>query len=393
DKKKKDRLNIVIRKGNSRIWRNIEGTAINFLKEELEIYLEHFKFRNPFPKETVILPGEDITREQLESKPRSRKGFLISEFYSSGQKKKYITMMLENFFDYYHQIVHNNFFFIRKLLKLYSQLPLKMSIYINEKSSPMFNGFVDVYFSVFFERLHKKEESTIEFHINEEVKYDKYKHIYGYETSFLNCIISYKNPLPFIYEILQYDLEDIIQKIENYTIFEDLKPFEEPVVSWIQMILKAEDRGGETLNIELKRIPKEAKNKDGKGNDLYGHINAMENSDGGYIFIGVDESKTGLDKIVGLEPFFRDSNLRLDDVKRIIIDKCFKYLHKYVYKVEANKYNGKTLIRIKVKSNKGKISTFFPKNGDPCAFFRLNGKKIKMTPEQIAERAVNYQII
>ncbi len=69
------------------------------------------------------------------------------------------------------------------------------------------------------------------------------------------------------------------------------------------------------------------------------------------------------------------------------------FLNRYIIKVEANKYNGKTLIRIKVNSNKGKISTFYPENGDPCAFFRLNGKKIIMTPEQIAKRASNYEII
>lgn len=36
---------------------------------------------------------------------------------------------------------------------------------------------------------------------------------------------------------------------------------------------------------------------------------------------------------------------------------------------------GKILIRIKVDSNQGKISTFYSQNVDPCAFIRLNGKK------------------
>ena len=124
---------------------------------------------------------------------------------------------------------------------------------------------------------------------------------------------------------------------------------------------------------------------------LYGHINALENGEGGYIFIGVDESEKDLDRITGLEHYMHDNGKTLDMIKREIIDKCFKYLHKFEYRIDANQYIGKSLIRIKVNSNQGKISTFYPQNGDQCAFIRLNGKKKLMSPEEIAKRAVIYQ--
>jgi len=265
-----------------------------------------------------------------------------------------------------------------------------MSVYINENifSSLELN---DVYFNCLFEKLSNTDKSIVEFHINEESKYNRDKHIFGYGSSFLNYAISYKNYIPFLYDMIRYELEDFVEKIENYTIFEDFKPFEVPVESWVQVILKSEKKGGETLNVELKRIPTESQNKDGKRNDLYGHINALENGEGGYIFIGIDESKKGLERIVGLEPYLRDSGKTLDKVKVEIIDKCFKYLHKFEYRIEANQYKGKSLIRIKVNSNQGKMSTFYPKNGDPCAFIKLNGKKKIMSPEEITKRAVIYQ--
>lgn len=387
--KNKKNLIVKIKKGNSIIQRGIDGTAIDFLKEDIQYYLDKYKFRNPFPKETVLLPGEDITREQLQSKPRSRKGFYISEFYSASQKIKFIKRMLESFFEYYSQFIHDNFFFIRNEFHLFKNLPLKMSIYIDELTSSF--DLNDVYFNCFFEKLPNTDKSTVEFHLNEKVKYNEDKHIFGYGSGFLNYAISYKNQIPFLYDIIRYELEEIVEKVENYTIFEDFKPFEVPVESWVQVISKTEIKGGETLNIELKQIPTESQIKNGKKNDLYGHINALENGEGGYIFIGVDESKKGLDRIIGLEPYMRDSGKTLDIVKREIIDKCFKYLHKFECKIDANQYEGKSLIRIKVNSNQGKISTFYPQNGDPCAFIRLNGKKKLMSPEEIAKRAVIYQ--
>jgi len=265
-----------------------------------------------------------------------------------------------------------------------------MSVYINEKISP-FLELNDVFFECFFEKLSNTDKNIVEFHINEEGKYNRDKHIYGYGSSFLNYAISYKNHIPFLYDMIRHELEEFVEKFENYTIFEDFKPFEAPVESWVQVILKTEKKGGETLNVELKQIPTESQNKNGKKNDLYSHINALENGEGGYIFIGVDESKKGLDRIIGLEPYMRDSGKTLDMVKREIIDKCFKYLHKFECRIDVNQYKGKSLIRIKVNSNQGKISTFYPQNGDPCAYIRLNGKKKLMSPEEIAKRAVIYQ--
>jgi len=66
-------------------------------------------------------------------------------------------------------------------------------------------------------------------------------------------------------------------------------------------------------------------------------VNAMENTQGGYIFIGVDESKNGLDKIIGLEPYFQSSGKNLDKVKREINQKCFKYLHKVNFLISKRK--------------------------------------------------------
>lgn len=375
---------------NSIIQRGIDGTAIDFLKEDIKHYFDKYKFRNPFPKETVLLPREDITIEQLQSKPRPRKGFYVSEFYSSSQKIKYIKSMLESFFEYYTQFIHDNFFFIRNEFHLFKNLPLKMSVYINENISSSLELNV-VSFNCLFEKLSNTDKSIVEFHINEESKYNREKHIFGYGSSFLNYAISYKNYIPFLYDMIRHELEEFVEKVENYNIFEDFTPFEVPVESWVQVILKTEKKGGETLNVELKRIPTESKNKDGKRNDLYGHINALENGEGGYIFIGVDESEKGLDRITGLELYMRNNSKTLDMIKREIIDKCIKYLHKFEYRIDANQYKGKSLIRIKVNSNQGKISTFYPQNGDPCAFIRLNGKKKLMSPEEIAKRAVIYQ--
>lgn len=388
-KNKKDFI-IKIKKGNSIIQRAIDGTAIDFLKEDIKYYLEKYKFRNPFPKENVLLPREDITIEQLQSKPRSRKGFYVSDFYSSSHKIKYLKSMLESFFEYYTQFIYDNFFFIRNEFHLFKNLPLKMSVYLNENFSPSLE-LNDISFNCLFEKLSKTDKSIVEFHLNEESKYNSEKHIFGYGSSFLNYAISYKNYIPFLYDMIRYELEDFVEKIENYTIFEDFKPFEEPVESWVQVILKTEKKGGETLNVELKKIPTESKNKDGKRNDIYGHINALENGEGGYIFIGVDDSEKGLDRITGLEHYMHDNSKTLDMIKRETIDKCFKYLHKFEYRIDANQYKGKSLIRIKVNSNQGKISTFYPKNGDPCAFIRLNGKKKIMSPEEITKRAMIYQ--
>jgi hypothetical protein len=390
-RKNKGNFYIVIIKGNSEIGRTIEGTAIDFLKKDLDDYLENFTFRNPYPKETVILPKGDLTRETLKTKFPDRKAFYISDYYTTRQKIKYVKRMLDNFFKLYTRFIHDNFFFIRDKFQIFSKLPLKMGVYIKKLNNPFLNHSEDLIIECFFEKLEKANESCIEFYIDKNEVFDRNKHLFMYGTKFTNYAISYKNPLPFLYSIIRSELQIIIREIENYRIYEDLKPFKAPIESWIQTILRTEKKGGETINIELKRIPTESKNKDGKGNDLYGTINAMENSEGGYIFIGVDESKEGLDKIIGLEPYFCYSDKNLDMIKREIIDKCYKYLHKRDYLIEADQYRGKTLIRIRVKSNNGRISEFYPEQGDPCMFIRLNGKKEQMTPTEIRKRVLSYE--
>lgn len=135
----------------------------------------------------------------------------------------------------------------------------------------------------------------------------------------------------------------------------------------------------------MKRIPTESVNKDGSGNDIYSEINAFENGEGGYLFIGVDENEKGLEKIVGLKNYFHNNKKNLDMVKREILDKCLKYLGK-TYRIDADNFEGKTLIRIKISPNYGHVSWFRPEKGNPCAYIRENAKKRIMTPEEIEER-------
>ncbi len=379
--KVKDKFYIKIKHKNYILQRGIDGTAIDLLKEDIEYYLENFLFRNPYPKETRLLPQEDISKEALLANT-NRKGFYQLELFSPEQKNKFIEALLNDFLFYYKKFIEQNFFFIRNQFRLYSNLPLRIKVYNKEESGIPIQYVKDSFFTCFFEKLTKGEENQVEFFYNTEEKWDTNKYIYGHGHRFSSLLHSYRNHLPYLYSFVEDELEEIISKIANYTIFEDFKPFESTIESWIQLILATEKKGGETANIELKIIPKESNNKDGSGNDLYGHINSFENGDGGYIFIGVDESKQGLDKIIGIEPFLRSTKKTIDQVKREIQEKSMKYLKKWPL-LEVNQYKGKTLIRIKIHSNKGNISNFYPENGDPCAFIRLNGKKEKMTPEQI----------
>ncbi len=204
-------------------------------------------------------------------------------------------------------------------------------------------------------------------------------------THFVNPYIAERNALPYTYAKIKEELDEILEKFQSGNIFDEIKPYISDVESWIQMMIDAEKRGNEDYYIELKSIPTESPNKDGSGNDIYAEINAFENTEGGYLFIGVDEKKKGLKKIVGLEGYFRDHNKNLDMVKREIIDKCIKYLSK-TYRIDSGIYNGKTIIRIKVSSNFGNISWFKPEKGNECAYLRDNGKKIVMKSSDIERR-------
>lgn len=202
---------------------------------------------------------------------------------------------------------------------------------------------------------------------------------------FYNPDIAQRNALPFTYRHIKEELDLILEKIQSDAIFNEIKPFISHIDSWVQMILEAEKRGNEDYYIELKSIPTESKNKDGSGNDIYSEINAFENGEGGYLFIGVDESKEGSEKIVGLEGYFRDKNKNLDMVKREIDDRCIKYLSK-TFQIDADEFKEKTLIRIKVVPNYGNISWFKPEKGDKCAYIRENGKKRKLEIHEIIEK-------
>jgi len=53
-------------------------------------------------------------------------------------------------------------------------------------------------------------------------------------------------------------------------------------------------------------------------NDIYGQINAFENGKGGFIFLGADEKKKGISKIVGLNSYLSKKSITLDKLKRDI---------------------------------------------------------------------------
>ena len=287
----------------------------------------------------------------------------------------------------------------------FSNFPAKISIFTKETIEPISNAN-NVWFTYTFEKLPKTSGNRVELFENQEIKYDPDRHLICRATNFLHIIsilhfgsllksfktgyfkyphVAKKNALLFIYTYIKDELDEILEKIQSDEIFDEIKPYISHVESWIQLILDAEKRGGEDYNIELKRIPTESANKDGSGNDIYSEINAFENTNGGYLFIGIDEKKSGLDKFVGLEGFFRDKEKNLDMVKREIADKCIKYLKK-MYRIDADSYKGKTIIRIKVSSNHGNISWFTPEKGNPCVYIRENGKKRALEPYEIEAR-------
>ena len=72
-------------------------------------------------------------------------------------------------------------------------------------------------------------------------------------------------------------------------------------------------------------------------------------------------------------------------VKREIDDRCIKYLGK-TFQMDADVFEGKTLIRIKVVPNYGNISWFKPEKEDKCAYIRENGKKRRLEMNEIIKR-------
>ena len=196
----------------------------------------------------------------------------------------------------------------------------------------------------------------------------------------------YVNSLPYTYDFLKGELSDVIEYIKDDTIFDDIKPFHSSVKSWINQILKAETRGGEDYTIELKSIPTESELGNGSGNDLYGHINAFENWEGGYVFLGINENKRGKNKVIGLEDYLRDNHKTVDQLKREIRQKCWNYLKKDNYRIEIRQYKEKTLMRIRVPSNNGNLSFFYTKDGSRTAYSRRNGEKVRMDDGEIDKR-------
>lgn len=392
----------------SRIMRSVDNAAIDFLIEDINYYISTLKFRNPIPKQAIKLPQQDLTIEELKSQPRKKKkGFYMSEFYSYNQKIKFLKKLFEDFLEYYPYIINNNFPRIKNAFSLFSNFPIKISIY-TKKIVETFSNVEDIKFTYTYEKLSKDSDNQVELIENQEIVYDPDKHLICRSTLFSGLLtISYfggfhirrsfetdrfkdpyiaeKNALPYTYRFIKEELDEILEKVQSDTIFDEIKPYVPHVESWIQIILDAEKRGDESYYIELKRIPTESPNRDGTGNDIYSEINAFENTDGGDLFIGVDENKKGLEKIVGLEGYFRDHNKNLDIVKREITDKCIKYLGK-TYRIDSDTFEGKTLIRIRISSNYGYVSWFTPEKGIPRAYIRENGKKRIMKPWEIEKR-------
>lgn len=393
----------------SRIIRPINNAAINFLIEDINYYISNLKFRNPIPRYAIKLPQKDITIEKLKSQTeRTRKGFYISEFYSYNQKIKFLNELFKNFMEYYQYIINNNFSRIKNAFPLFNELPIKISIYTKKKTVDSLPNLEDISFTCIFERLPQDSSNQVELKENQEFNDDPYKYLRCESTLFTSLLVishfggfnfrgmfstsqfqnpynAQRNALTYTYQYIREELDEILEKIQSDSIFDEINPYMSSADSWVQIILEAEKRGNEDYYIELKRIPSESPNRNGSGNDIYGQINAFENGDGGYLFIGVDENKKKLEKIVGLESYFRDHNKNLDMVKREIIDKCIKYLGK-TYRIDSDLYEGKSLIRVKVSSNYGSVSWFKPETGNPCAYIRENGKKRTMSPREIERR-------
>lgn len=402
---KRDKNGIFFRSPSSKIYRGIVGTAIDFLKKDLNYFFSSFKFKNPIPIHTINLPQADVTPEKLLNDPeRKRKGYLRSELYSYGQKIKFLKKIMEDFLEYYPKLILDNFPRIRNSFFLYSKQPIKITAYTqkyhsDERGEDLRNLFI-------YESL--KGEKSNEFKLIEEEigKYDPEKHLYAIQYSSINSLIHEStlrrvfttsdnvmtseviglNALPITYDKIRKELDDIIEMFSEDSIFDEVKPFEPSVELWIKTILDTEEKGGEDYNIEFKSIPNETKKGDGSGNDIYGHINSFENAEGGYIFIGIDESKKDTAKIIGLEPYLKKTNKTLDQLKREIRQKCFNHLGKDNYRIDSRIYKGKSIIRIKIPSNFGDISWFKTSDGSLRVYLRKNGEKKLLTPREINER-------
>lgn len=392
-----------------KIQRGIEGSAIDFLKEDLDFFFNELKFKNPIPKDSINLPQADILLEDLLSDSnRKKKGYLPSELYSYKQKINLLKQLINDFIEYYPKIIIDNFPRFRNSFFLYSNQPLKITIYTEKYQND--NKLEDFKTLFIYERLNEGEDNQFELIENEIGEYDPEKHLYAvqyfssdlfiresiihrsYCTSdnVLTSEIYGLNAIPFTYQVIRKELDDILARFREDSIFDEVKPFEIFVEQWIKTILDTEEKGGEDYNIELKSAPAESKKGDGTGNDIYGQINAFENAEGGYIFIGVDESKKGIEKIIGLEPYLRDKNKNLDQLKREIRQKCFNYLGKDNYRIDSRIYKGKSIIRIRVPSNHGDISWFKTSDGSLKVYTRRNGEKKQLTPHEIDDRKEKY---
>ncbi|TFG27490.1 MAG: ATP-binding protein [Promethearchaeota archaeon] len=371
---------------NGWIVRPIKGAALSFLKEDIKSHLKYFQFRNPIPIEAITLPGPDISLKAIRDKMNRKKtGYFHSELYSYDQKLRIIKQLINDFIVIYPKIVEDNFYRIRKSFYLYSNLPVKIHVF-TEKIKDYAKG-EDIVFSCYYEKLPDNIENQITFNENQKEEFDDQKYILMHGMFISDYLLKeYVNSLPYTYDFLEDELSDVIEHIKNDTIFDDIKPFHSSIEAWINQIIEAEARGGEDYTIELKSIPTESALRNGSGNDLYGHINAFENWEGGYIFLGINENLKGIDKIVGIESYLRDNNKTIDQLKREIRQKCWNYLKKDNYRIEIRQYKEKTLIRIRIPSNNGSLSFFYTKDGSRIAYTRRNGEKVKMDDNEIDKR-------
>ncbi len=374
-------------RGKSWISMEIEGTAISFLKDDIDFFFNNFKFKNPISVGTIILPQTDISLDEFRSKSKTnKKSYYTTDLYSSEQKKRFIQKLLENFIEWYPKFINDNFPRIRKSFKLYQNLPVKIILSFDKPFKDAYEH-QDLWFFWGVEKLPNDSKNIVEMVEGYDANYDENKHFIARSTSTNYLIIDNQyNAFPFTYKFIREELEDILEGFENDSIFDEIKPFQSSLEGWIQIILDAEKRGGEDYNIELKSIPTESKEGDGSGNDIYGHINGFENEEGGYIFIGVDENKIGREKIVGLEGYLKSKKKTLDQLVREIRQKCVNYLKNDNYRIQTRTDGGISLIRITIRSNKGGLNWFYTKKGLRITYVRRNREKIPMPEHEIEER-------
>lgn len=383
------------------ITRSVSGSAIDFLKNDIEYYIKFYKFKNPFPINTINLPLGDKPKE-----PNINASWDY-DLYSYSQKITFLKKLYKGFLENYTKIINDNFPRLRNSFYIFKNQPIELSIYTYKYTNS--KGKEDLRFICEFNKEKGLDQNNLKFfeNIEFEFQHNNNKHLFV-ETHFSwnyfyrdLIIFSHEvegythtskikglNVLPLIYGYIQRELSEILDAFQDDSIFDEIRPYDTSIENWVQMIIDSEKRGNEDYHIEFKSEPTESANGDGTGNDIYGHINAFENHEGGYLFIGIDESKSGRKKIIGIDTYLNAKNKNLDQLIREIRQKSYNYLGNDYYRIESRQYEDKNLIRIKIPSNNGGLNWFTcrDKNMPPRAYIRKNREKRLLSTKEIEER-------